>query len=57
MSDKLEMFPFGEPDRTIKHGGPIILMTEQDKKRDREMIRSYIQKLPDDDFLKNHGGK
>ena len=37
--------------------GPIIPITEEDKRRDREMIKAYIEKLPDDDFLKKHGGK
>ena len=34
---------FGEPDRTIKYDGPIIPMTDEDKKMDREQIRKYIE--------------
>lgn len=41
-SEKLDIFPFGEPDRTIKYDGPIIPITEEDKERDKEQIRKYI---------------
>jgi len=36
-----DILPFGEPDRTIEYDGPIIPMTEEDKKRDRDQINSY----------------
>jgi len=44
-----DILPFGESDRTIKYDGPIIPMTEAIKKRDREMIKAYMDQCPKDE--------
>lgn len=38
-----DILPFGEPDRTIKHDGPIMSMTEEVETRDREQIKAYVK--------------